>query len=447
MSQISSQDQEQQPATAPPSLPKVLGAALVGNFVEWFDFALFAYAVPTIAVLFFTSSDSAIALLYTYMTVYGISFVIRPLGAMFWGHVGDRIGRRNTLAIVLITMGGATALVGVLPTAESIGLAAPALLLLLRLIQAFSAGGEGGGAFSFVIEQVPLRRRGTWLVLVNSCAVVPFVVAAFVIQLLTSAIGEDGFLDHGWRVPFLLGGVVALVGLFIRLRMIETSSFRTVAKHKMVQKLPLVTCFRECSRAMFGVFLILGAGGLAFYLLAGFINVYLSESLGFSRQAALLSNGGSLALIAVFAPLFALWGDHIGRRRPLIIAGYIALVLTTIPGFLLAENSGVLGAIAWQATMAISLSLLWAGAIPTMTEAFPTRVRYTGVGVSTNLGYAVFAGTAPPIAQHLTESVGLLAPAVYATTAFLVLGIVSVFVVEETARLPLLRSGDGPDTV
>lgn len=429
----------------PPSQRRVLTAAVVGNFVEWFDFALFAYTAPTFAVLFFPSADIGDSFLWTFFTIYLVPFLARPLGAAVWGHVGDRIGRRNTLSIVIVGMGIATALVGTLPTRDTLA-AAPFLLAALRLLQAFFVGGETVGSQTFAIEQISSRHRGLWLGLIYSFAVVPFALVAVLILGLRDLLGDDAFEDWGWRLPFFVGGLVSLVGLAIRLRMAETRAFRRVAEARAVERAPLAVSVREYPRSMLAVFFAFGSSALAFYLLTGFFTSYLSESLDLSETAALWASAAALCVIGVLGPLFGALGDRMERRRPLVLAGTWLFGLGALPAFAIADGGGWVGALAGQTIIAVGISLMWAGAVPIMTEAFPTRIRYSGASVSYNIAFGLFGGTAPLVSQHvLNHFEGPLAPGVYAASVGIALAIGCVFFVPETANAALIKADEAPE--
>lgn len=436
MKQLSGVDPAR-PATQSPRKPRlgaVLAAALSGTFVEWFDFALFAYTVPIFATQYFTNADEGVALLYTFAAVYGVSFIFRPLGGLFWGHIGDRIGRKRTLAAVIITMGIATALVGLLPTQAAIGIVAPIALIALRLLQAFCAGGEMAGAQIYVLEQAPPERRGFLLGLVNAMAVVPFAVAALLVLMVTNLAGAGGFADWGWRALFVFGGLLAVVGLIIRRAMPETEEFAELAATGKTARVPIVESFQHHKRAMTAVFFTVGVAALAFYFLTGFLSVYASQKLGLSRTEALVTNVCALFVIAALAPTFGALSDRFRSRRIFILTGIVLLTTTTVPAFALASEGGLAGALVAQLVIALGIAVLWGGGVPLLTEAFPARIRYSGAAVSYNIAYAVLGGTAPLVSQAIANGfASQLAPAVYVAAVALITLAVCVPVVPETA--------------
>lgn len=423
------------PARAKPvGLFKVLSAAIVGTFLEWFDFALFAYSVTIIAGLFFPSENSGVSLFYTFVAVYGLSFIVRPLGGIVWGHLGDRIGRRPVLVTIVVLMGAATALVGLLPTYAAIGIAAPALLITLRLVQSFCTGGEAVGAQAYVLENIEPGRRGLWLGLVNSMAVVPFAVAATLVVALSTLMGQEAYNSWGWRVLFLIGGGIAVLGLLIRRKLPEAREFEEIARADTKSKVPLLESLSRFPRRMAAVFFVIGLGALTFYVLTGFLSTYLIERLNVSPNGGLLTNACALLSIAVIGPLIGYMSDRVQARRPFILVGCCLIALGIIPAFWLASSGGLIGALAAQLMIGISIGMLWGGGVPLMTEIFPTRVRYSGAAVSYNVAYAVFGGTAPMISQAIANrSVNDIAPSFYVAAVAGVCAVACFLVVPETA--------------
>ncbi len=204
---------------------RALAAGCVGNFVEWYDFAIYSYSVTIIATLFFPEGNRAAAIVAAF-ALYGVAFLARPVGGVFWGNLGDRIGRRTTLAVIVLIMGGATMLIGLLPTYGTIGIFAPILLALLRLVQGFSGGGEFTGSTSFISEYAPDEKRGFFASISATFTTLPSLLGGLTVFAVAALLGEATYASWGWRIPFLIGGPLALVGLFIRLRMDETPAFR-----------------------------------------------------------------------------------------------------------------------------------------------------------------------------------------------------------------------------
>lgn len=381
----------------------LVGAA-VGTFIEFYDFAIYALTVPIIAASFFPTGDPGIALISAF-AVYGVAFVIRPLGGLLFGVVGDRYGRRRVLVLVLTMIGTATALIGLLPTYGQVGLLAPLLLVGLRLVQGLSAGGEVTSATSFALEHAPANRRSFWITVVIAMSAVSSIVGLLVVLGLSAAIPEPEFASWGWRIPFLLALPFSLVGLYIRLRTGESPAFEKARQEQALSAAPLREAVGRNGSAIFFSFALASMSGLSFYYLVGYFPTYLQVSAGLSRTEALLTNGVALLVFTVALAAAGWVGDRVGRR-PMIRAGAALLVVTSAPAFLLAGSGSVAAAIAGQVLLALSLCLFGGGSYTALLEVFPTRTRLTGSAVGYNVGLAIFGGTAPLVASLLVTSTG-----------------------------------------
>lgn len=412
----------------PRTVRKVMSASAIGHFIEWFDFAVYAYAAPVIAKLFFPTGDAAVALLSTF-AVYAVGFVMRPIGAFVLGSLGDRIGRKRVLAGVILMMGGATAAIGLLPTYQQIGILAPVLLLVCRLVQGMSAAGETIGSNSFVAEHSPQPRRGRYVASVYTWSNLPPVLAALLVLGLTQALSDASYESWGWRVPFLLGAPLALVGLYIRTRVEETPAFTALKETKRVASSPIRTVFREQRPAMVTCFCIAAVASLGYYSLTGYFFTYMTVTVGLSESAALISNSVALAITFVVVPLAGALSDRIGRRRGLLIAAAMNAVCA-VPAYLLASEGSLVTAIVSQGLLAFCLGMFFGPAGSAFVELFPARTRYTGASISYNLAFTIFGGTAPLLSIYLIERTGnQVAPAWYVVA-------VSVVALAVIARMP-----------
>jgi MHS family proline/betaine transporter-like MFS transporter len=398
-------------------------SAAIGQFVEWYDFVVYAYAASIIATLFFPSEDRVASLLATF-GVYAVGFVMRPLGGIVFGHFGDKVGRRTVLAVVILLMGGSTFAIGLLPTYEQVGLLAPLLLLVCRLLQGLSAGGEAMGSNALVAEHAPDNRRGLWVGFTYSFANLPAVVAALLILVLSSQMSADSYGSWGWRIPFLLGGILALVGLYIRFSVDESPAFEATKSADRVSQAPILSVLRNHRRSLGFAFAMASLSGLGFYMMTGYFSTYLSEAVGLSSNASLISNSIALMVAFVTMPLGGLLSDHIGRRPTMVLGAGLSAVVA-IPAFLLASAGSLATAIAGQSLLAAALGLFFGPVGIVFLELFPTRNRYSGAAIGYNAAYLIFGGTAPLFSTYLVDATGsLLAPAVYiaalATCVFLV---------------------------
>jgi MFS transporter, MHS family, proline/betaine transporter len=421
-------------STAPGTAPELgadarrtrrsLVAGTVGNFVEWYEFGAYGFFATVIAANFFSSSSTSDAesLIKTYAS-FALAFFFRPIGAAVFGRVGDRIGRRPTLILVLLLMTGSTTLIGVLPTYATVGAAAPWLLTLVRALQGLSAGGEFGGAVSIMTEFAPRTKRGLYGAWQSLTVALGLLVGAGLAAVLATVLSKEALNDWGWRVPFLLALPLGLVALWLRLRLDETPSFVKVQAQPPADR-------GEVARAI-----ALGIGRLMGWSAAGYTFLvvmpsYLQATLHASfRQALVATVLANLGFAVSIMP--AGWlSDRIGRR-PVMVTGAALVVVLALPLMNLLQDTGSSNAAKGAAVFAAGLVVgLMAGPGPAMlAEMFPTRARYTGLGLAYSLSNAVFSGSAGLIITELikrTKNVDIPAYYVIATCAVSVIALLTL---------------------
>ena len=416
-------------------LRQVISGASIGNAVEWYDFAIYGFLATFIAANFFPAGNDTAALLNTF-AIFAAAFVMRPLGGLVFGPLGDRIGRQRVLAIVILLMSGSTLAMGLLPTYDSIGVAAPLLLLFLRCLQGFSAGGEYGGGACYLAEYAPDRNRGVVVTFMVWSGVLGFLLGSVTVTVLQTALGDAAMDSYGWRIPFLIAGPLGLVGLYIRLRLADTPAFAALAESNEVATSPLreaVLTVRRPILQVIGMMIIFNVG---YYVVFTYLPTYFIKTLHFSKTSAFVSiTVACLVALVLILPLARL-SDRVGRR-PLLIAGALAFAVLAYPLFLML-NSGSLGAaIAAHAALAAIESVYISSAISAGVELFATRVRYSGFSIGYNVCVAAFGGTTPYVVAWLTGSTGNnLAPAFYVIVAAVV-SLGTVLTLRETAARPL----------
>lgn len=396
---------------------RVILASLIGTTIEFYDFYVYATAaVLVFPHLFFPTGNETTALLSSF-AVFGAAMVARPLGAVFFGHLGDKVGRKTTLVAALLTMGIATFLIGVLPTYAVVGWFAPLLLVLLRLAQGFALGGEWSGAALVATENAPKGKRAWYGTFPQMGAPIGFVIAnglflliALILPSADPTRPSDAFLEWGWRIPFLFSAVMVIVGLWVRLRLVESAAFTNTVKRGKVVKLPLGVVIKSNWRQLIlGTFFML-ATYVLFYLMTTFSLSYgraplvpneVSKlpGLGYSYNTFVLMLIAGVVFFGIFTLLSGPWADRFGRRKTLIwvTVGIIAFGLLWVPLL----GAGFIGVMAW---LIIGFSLMGMtfgpmGAL--LPELFPTNVRYTGSGVSYNVSSILGAAVAPFIAVWL----------------------------------------------
>jgi metabolite-proton symporter len=383
---------------------QVLFASLIGTTIEFFDFYIYATAaVLVFPKLFFPASDPASSMLASLAT-FAIAFVARPIGSAVFGHFGDRVGRKTTLVAALLTMGVSTVAIGLLPTYDTIGLAAPLLLAICRFGQGFGLGGEWGGAVLLAIENAPPGKRAWYGMFPQLGAPIGFIFSGGVFLALSSWLTDEQFFAFGWRLPFLASAVLVLLGLYVRLTITETPVFREAVNKKERVKVPMVAVLRNHAMALFlGVLVSLSAFVL-FYLMTVFALSWGTSALGYSREKFLVMQLFSILFFAFFTPISALLAES-GRRRMLIWVniGIIAFGLVMGPMF----AAGTTGAVVMM-VLGMSLMGLVYGPLGTvLSEFFPTAVRYSGSSLTFNLAGIFGASLAPYAATYLAKSYGL----------------------------------------
>ncbi|GHD32609.1 MFS transporter [Streptomyces galbus] len=437
------------PATAPPApnnLKRIVAASLIGTTIEWYDFFLYGSAAALVFnKLFFPGSDPLVGTLLSFLT-YAVGFAARPLGALVFGHYGDRLGRKKLLVLSLLLMGGATFAIGLLPTHASVGTAAPVLLTLLRLVQGFALGGEWGGAVLLVSEHGDARRRGFWASWPQTGAPAGQLLATGVLSLLTAVLSDDAFTSWGWRVPFLLSGVLVLVGLWIRLSVDESPVFRqalAAAEARRAargadaaEKLPLVAVLRHHWRDVLVAMGARMAENISYYVITAFILVYATTSADMSKQTAL--NAVLIASAVHFAVIPA-WGalsDRVGRR-PVYLFGAAGIGLWMFPFFRLVDTASF-GNLVLAVTVGLVLhGAMYAPQAAFFSEMFGTRMRYSGASMGAQFASVAAGAPAPLIATALLSDYDSSTPIALYVIAAALLTLLAVGVAKETRHRDL----------
>ena len=379
---------------------RVLWASLIGSSIEWFDYFLYGtVAALVFNQLFFPAEDPAVGTMLAFAS-FALSFFIRPFGGIIFSHIGDRIGRKKTLVLTLGLMGGATVLMGLLPTYQAIGIAAPFLMVLLRLVQGLGIGGEWGGAMLLAVEYAPKERRGFFGSVPQMGVTIGMLFATLALTVM-SMLPDDVFLSWGWRVPFVLSAVLVFVGLWIRKGIDETPSFKKNQAAGNVVAVPLLETLKHHKRE---VLIAVGAKFVEtapFYIMSTFIVYYATKELGFSRTQALNAVTVATVVTTLLIPLMGALSDRIGRKT-VYIAGVLMMMAYAFPYFWLLQTRSFSMLI--LATV-IGFGVIWApttAVLGTMfSEIFKSNVRYTGITLGYQIGAALAGGTAPLVATFL----------------------------------------------
>ncbi|GAA2907326.1 MFS transporter [Microbacterium keratanolyticum] len=428
-------------AAAPASLRRIAFATIIGTTIEWYDFFIYATTAGLVfAQLFFQPAGKEIALLLSFATV-GISFLFRPLGAFLAGHFGDIIGRKAMLVATLVLMGAATTLIGVLPTYAQIGILAPVLLLLLRILQGLSAGGEWGGAVLMAVEHAPADRRGRAGSWPQLGVPLGFLLASGVTALMTGVISPGAaYLEWGWRVPFLLSAVLIVIGFVIRRSVSESPVFEEIAKRGKQARLPIVTLFkRYWHLVILAALVFVGNGTLGYMTTGGFLNNYAINVQSIDTTAVLVA-AVFAATVWFFSTLIAGYlADVIGRRHTFLI-GFGIQALVVFPVFWLVDEGGLPGLYLALLLISTGLGLTYGPLAAWYSEIFPASVRFSGVSITYAIGAVLGGAFAPMIAQMLLGATGTTAAVSGYLLLATLLGAGATLCLRDRSGIPL-----GPD--
>ncbi|MFE7705060.1 MFS transporter [Streptomyces sp. NPDC057486] len=434
-------------ASAPPttrSLKRIVAASLIGTTIEWYDFFLYGSAAALVFnKLFFPDSEPLVGTLLSFLT-YAVGFAARPLGALVFGHYGDRLGRKKLLVLSLLLMGGATFAIGLLPTHATVGAAAPVLLTVLRLVQGFALGGEWGGAVLLVSEHGDAKRRGFWASWPQTGAPAGQLLATGVLSALTALMSDSAFGAWGWRIPFLLSGVLVVVGLWIRLSVDESPVFKAAlaqaegrkAAAAGAEKMPLVAVLRHHWR---DVLIAMGARmaeNISYYVITAFILVYAVTAADLSKQTAL---NAVLIASAIHFAVIPVWGalsDRIGRK-PVYLVGAVGVGLWMFPFFALIDSRSFGGLL-----IAVTVGLIFHGAMYApqaafFSEMFATRMRYSGASIGAQFASVAAGAPAPLIATALLADYKSSTPISLYVIAAALITVLAVVCAKETRHRDL----------
>lgn len=424
-------------------LKKAITAAALGNAMEWFDFGVYGFVAFALGQVFFPGADPGIQMIAALAT-FSVPFLIRPLGGLFFGALGDKFGRQKVLSVTIIIMSVSTFCIGLIPGYDSIGIWAPILLLLAKLAQGFSVGGEYTGAAIFVAEYSPDRKRGflgSWL---DFGSIAGFILGAGVVVLISSIVGEANFLEWGWRIPFFIAAPLGLIGIYLRHALEETPTFQQHVdkidsdSRKDIAEPPRVS-FREILTKQWRPLIIcvgmVIATNVTYYMLLTYMPSYLSHSLHYSEDHGVLIIIAIMVGMLFVQPFMGMLSDRFGRK-PFVIIGSIGLFILAIPCFILI-NSDVIGLIfLGLLILAVLLNCFIGVMASTLPAMFPTHIRYSALAIAFNVSVLI-AGLTPTIAAWLVEATNNLYMPAYYLMVVAMIGLVTGIFMKETANRPL----------
>ncbi|MFD7702869.1 MFS transporter [Streptomyces caelestis] len=428
------------------AVKRAVKAASLGNAMEWFDFGIYAYLAGTIGRVFFPSGSDTAQLLSSFAT-FAVAFLVRPIGGMVFGPMGDKIGRKKVLALTMILMAIGTAAIGMLPTYAAVGFWSPLLLILFRLLQGFSTGGEYGGASTFIAEYAPDKRRGYFGSFLELGTLAGYTGAAGLVTALTAWLGTEAMDAWGWRIPFLVAGPLGIVGVYLRLKLDDTPAYLKLEEGNVhvsgatnpvesTARGDLVTIFRQHWRTLVLCVALVGAYNITDYMLLSYMPTYLSDELHYSETHGLLILVATMVVLMLVINQVGRLSDRFGRK-PLLMTGMLGFFVLSAPAFRLVQQGSPLAVSAGMLMLGLSLVCLLGTMSAALPAMFPTSVRYGSLSVGYNLSASLFGGTTPLVITALIGATGSdMMPAYYAMAAALV-GVVAVACMKETAQQPL----------
>ncbi len=414
-------------------MKKVVVSGMIGNGLEWYDYALYGQMAWLLSKLFFPEGDPTVALLATY-GVFAAGFIIRPVGAVLFGWIGDTYGRKRAMVIAVLMMAIPTGCIGLLPTYAEIGILAPILLTLIRLLQGLSLGGEFSGSITYIVEHAPPNKRGVAgsasLISLN----IGFLFGLLVTQGFMAYLGKEAFEAWGWRIPFLMGVAIGLIGFYIRTHCHESPVYEEAKQNGQLAKQPLKQAVREHPWEILQGFTIYIAVTMPFYLTAIYFISFSHKQLGVSMDNALWFNVINIFLMMVAYYPAAWLSDRYGRKRVMVTASII-IALMTYPLFSNFTVGGDVFTIGLtQAIFAFVLGFYLGPVAALLVELFPTSVRYTGMAISYNISAAVFGGTAPFVCEWLIKATGDYASIAYYVIACEIVALIALYFYKDRFR-------------
>jgi MHS family proline/betaine transporter-like MFS transporter len=432
--------------SSPQILNRAIAASAVGNATEWFDYGIYAYGVSYISAAFFPGSTREATLFA--LATFAISFLVRPFGGLFWGPLGDRLGRKAVLAITILMMSGATFAIGLIPSYESIGFWAPLLLVVLRMVQGFSTGGEYGGAATFMAEYAPDKKRGFCGSFLEIGTLGGFSLGALLMLAFSLLLSDQAMHDWGWRIPFFIAAPLGMVGMYLRSRMKETPVFREAeavvsGTGESDNKGSVKECLADYKRQVLALAGLVVALNVVNYTLLSFAPTYFATQLGLSTRESLIVPIIGMLFMMLFLPFMGRLSDKVGRK-PMWWASLVGLFVLSIPLFHLMAT-GFVGAIVGYAILGLLYVPQLATISATFPAMFPTHVRFVGFAIAYNVSTSLFGGTAPAINDWLIAKTGSNMVPAYYMMAACVVGAIALRHVVETAGHSL-RGSEIPGT-
>ena len=419
-------------------MKKILISSMIGNALEWYDFVLYVQFAKIIGQLFFPSDDPFTSLLATF-GIFAVGFVMRPLGGVLFGVLGDRFGRKAALVFSILMMAIPTAMIGFIPTYQQIGVAAPVLLTIMRLLQGLALGGGFSGCMTFIVEHAPSKQRGL-IVSTTMFSLGGGVLLGIVVSLgFSHLLPEDDFLSWGWRLPFIISLAIGMVAFYIKNNIDESPIYLEAKKHGKISKTPIRGVITHHWKELLIAIALYLTVTVPFYSFTAFFSTFLQQHAGVSLFDALVINGIAIFIFMLAMPVTGWLSDKYGRKNVLMITS-IAIAILAYPTFLMLLEGGFIYPLVAQIIFGIALGA-YMGPIPaTLVELFPTNIRFTGLALSYNISAALFGGTAPFVYLKLIAFTGsVMSPAFY-IMSFVVLTVIALLNFKDLYKKALAES-------
>ncbi|TFC05987.1 MFS transporter [Cryobacterium mannosilyticum] len=438
-------------------LKKALGGTIVGNTMEWYDVGVFGYLITTMGPVFLPEADKTVQTLFLLGT-FAATFIARPLGGVFFGWLGDKIGRQRVLSMTLILMAASTFAVGLLPSYAMVGMLAAALLVFTKLVQGFSTGGEYAGATTFVSEHSPDKHRGFFASLLDMGSYLGFAIGAALVSVLQVTLGQPVMEDWGWRIPFLIAGPLGLIAIWFRLKIEESPTFQASLDAKELAATDPsftdesstsngpVSTFKAHWRGIIVAMILVAAANSLGYALTSYMPTYLTATKGYDELHGTLLTIPILVIMSLCIPLAGRLSDKIGRR-PVLWMGSATAIVLSVPAFMLIGVGEIWSTLLGLALIALPVTFYVSNLASALPALFPTESRYGAMGIAYNFSVAIFGGTTPFIIAALIAGTGDDMMPAYYLMGTSVVGGIAIFFMRETAGLPLLGSMPSVDSV
>lgn len=411
---------------------KALIASSLSIIIEWYDFSLFGFLAVVLAKLYFPSENQTLSIILTY-SVFAVSFIFRPLGGLVLGNIGDKVGRKNALLLSIIIITVPTVLIGLLPTYGQIGITATIVLIILRIAQGFSIGGERSASLSFLVENAPENLRGLFgsISLFSTC--MGIVLASAVIYFISSILSTEQLISWGWRIPFLLGILNGIIAYYLQKNVRESKTFTNLKKSGNIAKAPINEALKNYWKQLSLILGITITIAVPFYIIFIYIirHAVAFENLPISE--ILKINTVNLFLITLCIPLFGYISDKVGRK-PVLIAGCFLSIITSYLFFPLFSHEALIYKILIQLFAGITLAITAGSAAPYMVESLPARIRMSGLSLGHVVGFSIFGGSAPLVATYLIEQTGDTGSPGYYLVLCCVISLIASLLVKETYK-------------